>query len=40
MGGGGRLNCGQDGRPASDEVYVYNMCLPAVMVGFTSVRRF
>ena len=36
--GGERLHSGQDGGPASDEVSLYNMCLPAVMIGFTSVR--
>ena len=38
--GGERLHYGRDGRPASNEVYVYNMCLPAVMIGLTSVRGF
>lgn len=33
-----RMHCVHDRRLASDEVYVYSVCLLAVMVGFTSVR--
>ncbi len=42
MEGGRGENCivVKMGRSASDEAYVYNMCLPAVMIGFTSVRGF